>query len=62
MELHASADVRMYHKLCALNITENMFDVQHNNLRSGSNIRSVAVARTERVNNIFSFRVTRMLR
>ena len=61
-DLHREADIRMYRRLSALGLSEDMFSISSNNLRSCITLRSLQVARSEKVNNMFSFRVVRLLR
>ena len=62
MELHREMDIRMYHRLQCLGIAEHLFEVEINNLRSVNTIRSLQVARTEKINNTYSFRLPRIIR
>lgn len=62
MELHREADLKMYHRLCALGIAESLFDIDFNNLRSGTTIRTVLVASSEKINQLYSFRLPRVIR
>jgi len=56
-----AADMRLFNRISKSDRCEKYFNIRRNNLRSGSTISAVAVAKTERINNIFSFRVARML-
>ena len=61
-KLHEAADLRMFRKLGRLDIVTKFVNIRVNNLRSGKTISAVEVPRTERVNNLFSWRMARMLR
>ena len=60
--LHDAADLRMYAKLCKLSLVDRFLQTRSNNLRSGLTICALEVARTERIDNMFSWRVARLLR
>ena len=60
-EIHDAADARMYIKLCKLNNIDNFCNIRANNLRSSQTVTALAVARTERINNMFAWRVARKL-
>lgn len=60
--LHIQADQRMYNRIERLGMKDAFFNCRANTLRSGHTISSVEVARTEVVNNMWSWRVCRQLR
>ena len=61
-ELQDAADLKMYNRLCSLNVIDRFLDIRPNNLRSEQTVSALEVARTDRVNNMFSWRLARMLR
>lgn len=61
-QLYDRADSRMYNKLRSLQSLDNFFDIRPNVLRSTETVRTLEVARTERVNQMFSWRVARAQR
>lgn len=61
-ELQRAADLRIYSSLCKTPSFSRFFCVRENNLRSNRTITSTEIARTERINNVFSWRVVRELR
>lgn len=61
-ELHDSADMRMYASLCKRNMVDKFLVMRPNHLRSGQSVTALEVARTDRVNNAFSWRIARRLR
>lgn len=60
--LQDTPDRNMFHRLCTLNTDRNLFEFRPNHLRSSLTVRALAVARTDRMNNMFSWRVSRLLR
>jgi len=62
MDLHREADIRMFHRLSALGIAENLFDIDANNLRSCTTIRTLQVAKTEKINHLYTFRLPSIIR
>ena len=61
-EIQDAADITMYIRLCKLKEIDKFCNVRVNNLRSGQTVTAVAVARTERINNMFvAWRVARKL-
>jgi hypothetical protein len=61
-ELHSRADRRMYKRLLRTGDISHFVNVRENALRSGQTITAIEVARTERLNNIFAWRIVRALR
>ena len=61
-ELHDEADMRMYDRLCTLNMIEQFVEIRENSLRSGRTVSAHEVARTDRINNLFAWRLARRLR
>lgn len=61
-ELFDKADWKMYHRLCKFNAAKDFFEIRQNNLRSGHTVKTLAVARTERLNNVFAWRMAPKLR
>jgi len=62
MELHKEADKNMFYRLDSLGLARNLFDIDANNLRSTLTIRAPQIARTEKINNLFTFRLPRVIR
>lgn len=62
MDLHRVADVKLFHRLDAKGLAENLFDISLNNLRSSRTIRSHEVAHNEKINQMYTFRLPRILR
>ena len=60
--LHEAADVRLFNQLSILGLDVHIFNIYFVNLRRNRLIQSTEVARSERVNNLFSWRVPRLLR
>ena len=56
-EIHDAADLRMYDRLRRLDVADEFFDIRDNNLRSGANVNARQIAKTDRVNNMFSWRL-----
>lgn len=61
-ELQRTADLRLYESLRKASSFSKYFCERANNLRSNCTITSTEIARTERINNVFSWRVVRELR
>ena len=62
MDLHREADVNMFHRLSALGFNNHLFDIDSNNLRSCITVRSLQIARTERINQLYTFILPRVIR
>lgn len=61
-EVQAAADLRLYSRLSATSGFSKFFCSRENNLRSCRTITSIEIAKTERVNNLFSWRIQKQLR
>lgn len=59
--LFDKADLNMYNTLKSLPSFVNMFDVKMNNLRSATNVRAHHIAKSDKINNMFVWRVARNL-
>jgi hypothetical protein len=60
---HDAADRRLFRRLCSMNVINKFVSTRQNRLRSGCcPISSLTTAKSERVNNMFSWRLPRMLR
>jgi len=61
-QMHIENDLRMYNRLQRTNNLSRYLNIRENNLRSNQTVSTVEVARTERVNNMFAWRMVRILR
>ena len=61
-QLHTESDQRMYNRILRTNTLSHYLIARQNNLRSTQTVTALEVARTERVNNVFSWRIARQLR
>ena len=61
-QIHGKADLKMFERTKGSDDSAKYFNIRPNNLRSSQIISPVEVARTERVNNMFSWRTARMFR
>src|SRR5688572_5751281 len=52
-------NIRMLYQLYRINMIDHFFDLSQNSRRSGLSITPKAVARTDRINNLYSWRLTR---
>jgi hypothetical protein len=60
-QLYDLADMNMFKRLKLNEVVGDFFITRENNLRSGQTITAKSVARNERINNVFSWRVARRL-
>lgn len=60
-DLFKKADLSMYKRLSKLESFNDIFDINVNNLRSNFNVRTKKVARNDKVNNMFAWRLCRIL-
>lgn len=61
-ELFDKMDLSLYIRLKKLDSHNTLFKFNFNNLRSGGTITTAAVAKNDRVNNMYAWRACRMLR
>ena len=59
MDVHREADHRAVKRIFATGDAERFFNIIDNGLRGGPSVRTKTIARTNAVNNLFSWRVVR---
>jgi len=61
-KIHNDADLRLFYKLGSLDLDSTLFDFILTSSRTNSKVRTLEVARSEHINNLFSRRIPRFLR